>query len=259
MRGILFDLDGVFYVGEHLIDGALDTLKWCETQAIPYLFITNTTSRPPQAIVSKLEKFGIHTEVTRIISPPVATVQYLQIHGLQRVSLYIAEETRHLFTDFDIIESDARVDAVIVGDMGEAWDYATLNRALRQLMQQPPPRLIALGMTRYWQAPDGLRLDAGAFVTAFEYASGIKPIVLGKPAAEFFHTALAQLGVAAANAVMIGDDIRGDIEGAQAAGLHGVLVRTGKFREADLSGQITPDVVIDSIAELPAWWSAQGG
>ena len=62
------------------------------------------------------------------------------------------------------------------------------------------------------------------------------------------------LGVTPADAVMVGDDIRGDIEGAASAGLRTVLVRTGKFRPEDLDQGITPGAVIDSIADLPAWW-----
>ena len=259
MRGILFDLDGVFYVGERLIEGAPETLAWCAAQNIPYLFITNTTSRPPRAIGSKLAALGIHTDEGMIMSPPVAAVDYLRRHGLRKVSLYISESTRQLFTDFEIVASDAVVDAVIIGDMGEGWHYAVLNRALRQLMHVPAPQLLALGMTRYWQAPDGLRLDAGAFVAAFEYASGVKPVVLGKPAVEFFHSATARLELTANEVLMIGDDIRGDIAGAQAAGLHAVLVRTGKFRETDLQSDIRPDAVLDSIADLPAWWASRCG
>lgn len=53
---------------------------------------------------------------------------------------------------------------------------------------------------------------------------------------------------------MIGDDIAGDIQGAQHAGLKGVLVRTGKFRASDIDLGIHPDAIIDSIADLPTWW-----
>jgi phospholysine phosphohistidine inorganic pyrophosphate phosphatase len=56
---------------------------------------------------------------------------------------------------------------------------------------------------------------------------------------------------------MIGDDVRGDVAGAQAAGLKAILVRTGKYRPEDLRGQIKPDGVIDSIADLPAWWQTE--
>jgi HAD superfamily hydrolase (TIGR01458 family) len=124
-------------------------------------------------------------------------------------------------------------------------------------MQEPPPVLIALGMTRYWRATDGLRLDAGAYVSALQYASGMEPIVLGKPAQAFFDAAVQRLAVSPDDVLMIGDDIRSDIDAAQQAGLHGLLVRTGKFRPVDLEGPIQPDAVIDSIAELPGWWSVK--
>ena len=54
---------------------------------------------------------------------------------------------------------------------------------------------------------------------------------------------------------MVGDDVRTDVEGAQRAGLTGVLVRTGKFSPSDLAGDVSPDAVIDSIADLPQWWA----
>jgi phospholysine phosphohistidine inorganic pyrophosphate phosphatase len=138
--------------------------------------------------------------------------------------------------------------------MGAAWDFATLNRAFRLLMQPQSPHLIALGMTRYWRAEDGLRLDAGAYVSALQYAVGRDPVVLGKPASAFYLAALHQLGVQAEEAVMIGDDIKGDIDGAQRAGMQAILVRTGKFRETDLDYGVQPSAMIDSVADLPMWW-----
>ncbi len=56
---------------------------------------------------------------------------------------------------------------------------------------------------------------------------------------------------------MIGDDIRGDIAGSQARGLKAALVRTGKFSESDLETGIVPDLILDSISDLPAWWEKQ--
>jgi len=257
MRAILFDLDGVFYVGDQLIDGALDVLHWCDNRKLPYLFITNTTSKPPRAIVEKLSGFGISTTVDKVLSPPVAAVAWLRQQGIERISLYMREKTRSVFSDFEQVESAQEpTEAVIVGDMGEGWRFEVMNRAFRQLMQKPTPVLIALGMTRYWRAPDGLCLDAGAYVSALQYASGIEPIVLGKPAQAFFHAAVQRLAVSPEEVLMIGDDIRSDIHGAQQAGLRGLLVRTGKYRASDLEGSIQPDAIIDSIADLPAWWAS---
>jgi ribonucleotide monophosphatase NagD (HAD superfamily) len=77
--------------------------------------------------------------------------------------------------------------------------------------------------------------------------------VCGKPAAAYFASALEQIGVPADRTAMVGDDVVNDVQGAQAAGLTGVLVRTGKFRQEDLDGaeKEPPDVVIDSIAGVP--------
>jgi ribonucleotide monophosphatase NagD (HAD superfamily) len=104
-----------------------------------------------------------------------------------------------------------------------------------------------------------LRLDAGAFVRALEYAAGTTAVVLGKPDREFYGLAVRMLGVAASEAVMVGDDVWADVQGAQHAGLAGVLVRTGKFRDADLHGDVVPQVVLDSVADLPGWWSEGSG
>jgi len=73
----------------------------------------------------------------------------------------------------------------------------------------------------------------------------------------FYRAAVEDLHLAPDQVVMVGDDIRTDVEGAQRTGLVGVLVRTGKFTEADLAGDITPDAVLDSIADLPRWWAGR--
>ena len=151
--------------------------------------------------------------------------------------------------EFDgVRENLTRPDYVVLGDLGDDWTYAKLNQVLRYLLDGA--QLIALGMSRYWRANDGPRLDVGPIASAFAYATGQPPIVLGKPAKEFFLLALRDLQIDPAQCVMVGDDIVTDIGGAQAAGLQTILVRTGKFRPQDLDSTITPDVIIDSIADL---------
>jgi ribonucleotide monophosphatase NagD (HAD superfamily) len=100
-------------------------------------------------------------------------------------------------------------------------------------------------------APDGLSLSAGPFVTALEYATGRSAVIMGKPSKDFFNLALADMGLDAGQTAMIGDDVITDICGAQAAGIKGILVKTGKYREDSLrTTPKTPDLVIDSIAHI---------
>jgi ribonucleotide monophosphatase NagD (HAD superfamily) len=116
-------------------------------------------------------------------------------------------------------------------------------------------RLLAVQRGRCWLGPTGLEVDAGAYVAALEYATSQSAVVCGKPNAEFFQAATADLphGVQLERRLiaMVGDDLGSDIEGAQKAGLQGWLVRTGKFRQDVLeSSAVVPDRVIDSVAAL---------
>ena len=260
MRAILFDLDGVLYQGEAAIPGAGRTLDWVREQEIPHLFLTNTTSRPRAAISEKLALMGIEVVEEEILTPPVAALSWLREREVTDLALFVPEATRGEFSGIPLLPEsrESGAGAVILGDLGIGWDFPTLNRAFRLLMAEPSPCLIALGMTRYWRAADGLRLDCAPFVMALRHATGIEPVVLGKPAEPFFQAALRAAGASAEDAVMIGDDIRGDVGGAQRAGIRGVLVRTGKFLPEDLTGDIRPDGVLDSIADLPEWMKSWG-
>lgn len=258
---VLFDLDGVFYRGDKAIPGAAAAAQWARDNDIPHLFLTNTTSRPRGELVSKLAGFGIETDAARILTPPVAAVNWCNTHlAGGKVALFVPEKTVSEFSGLAVWhEGGDGAAAVILGDLGEAWSFSVLNRAFRLLMHEPGTRLVALGMTRYWEAGDGLRLDVGPFVTALSYATGIEPLVMGKPAVSFYRAAVDILGVSAVDAVMVGDDIRGDVDGAQQAGIRGVLVRTGKFREADLQLGIEPAAVLDSVVDFPEWYGRNHG
>ena len=256
MKAILFDIDGVIYEGERPVPGASEVIDWVRDQDIPHLFVTNTSSRPRSAVADKLARMGMRIPAEAILTPPVAAAERLRRERPGPAALFVRQSTREDFEGVELLDDEAEsgAGAVVVGDLGERWDYRALNRAFRLLMDDSGPRLIALGMTRYWKADDGLRLDTAPFVVALEHAASVKALVLGKPAVGFFRAALEKLGAEPGETLMVGDDVRGDIGGARRAGLHAMLVRTGKFRPADLEGDIEPDAVVDSIADLPDWW-----
>jgi HAD superfamily hydrolase (TIGR01458 family) len=149
-------------------------------------------------------------------------------------------------------------DAVLVGgadeseEPGRIYSYLNLNRAFLELLAGAD--LYCLHRNRWWQTAGGPRLDAGAIVAGLEYAAGIEATVLGKPSPQYFATAVEALDADPEMAWMVGDDVEGDIGGAQAAGLRTVLVRTGKFRPDDLDhATISPDGILSSVAQLPDW------
>jgi len=258
VRGVLLDLDGVVYVGETPIEGAAEAVAWLRAHSIPHRFVTNTTSRPRSAIVEQLRRMGIEAGVDRIWCPPAALREWLRTQPPGPVALFapsvVAEELEGVPLLDASAESGARF--VVIGDLGADWDFRALNRAFRLLMADEGAALVGLGGTKYWRAEDGLRLDVAPFVAALTEATGREALVLGKPSRAFYETAVAGLGLPSGEVLMVGDDVRVDVGGAQAAGLRGALVRTGKFRESDLDGPVTPDLVLDSIADLPDRWAA---
>jgi len=117
--------------------------------------------------------------------------------------------------------------------------------------------LLATHTNMYWRTASGLQLDSGPFVRALEIATGKQAVVLGKPDRAFFEQALLTLGVQPQEALMVGDDIENDIAGAQHAGIHGVLVYTGKHKaDSPLLQKIHPDAALPSIVALPAYLTA---
>jgi HAD superfamily hydrolase (TIGR01458 family) len=249
IRGFLIDLDGVLYTGDTVIPGAAEAVRFLETQGYAYRFVSNTTRKSRRTIVQRLGQMGIHIPESSIFTPPVAAVAFMKKHKKTRFRLLITGDARIDFPQSCDAGKDAVPDYVIVGDAGDEFTYRNLNLAFRDLIRGA--ELIALEKDRYWMAQDGLSLSAGPYISALEYATGKTATIVGKPSSAFFELALNDMGIAASNAVMIGDDITTDVGGAQAAGMRGVLVRTGKFREdAVRSSPIRPDHIIDSIAMI---------
>jgi HAD superfamily hydrolase (TIGR01458 family) len=154
----------------------------------------------------------------------------------------------------DLVGEDA--EAVLFGgaddipETSRVFSYMNLARAFAEV--RGGAELYCLHKNRWWQTQRGPMLDSGSFVVGLEYAADVEAVVLGKPSAAYFQAALEAVDGEARRTWMIGDDVEADVGGAQAVGMHGVLVRTGKFREEWLARSgVEPDAVLDSVADLP--------
>lgn len=244
-HGLLLDLDGTLYQSGEPLPGAVATVRALEGAGVPFRFVTNTTSKSRAAVAERLRAMGFPAEDARIFSPPHAAGRLLRARAAS-AHLLVPDAAR---PDFEgIPEDDEHPDVVVLGDLGTDWTFERLNRAFR--LVHAGADLLALGRTRYWQTDGGLQLDVGPFVAALEYATGKEAEVIGKPEPQFFLDAVAELGLEPEAVALVGDDAETDVRAAQRAGLTGVLVRTGKFRPADLDGEPAIDVVLDSVAEV---------
>lgn len=255
-RALLFDLEGTLYRDQVAIPGAVEATERLRQHGHAVAYLTNTTSRGRRSLAEKLRALGFEATEDQIFCPTAAAAAFLRERG-ETAWLLLPERTHEEFEGVAIDEE--RPDWIVIGDIGENWSFGVMNQAFG-LVHRRGARLLALVRSRYWLAADGLRLDAGPFVTALEYATGTEALTFGKPDRGLFDAALRFLEVPAADAVMVGDDPITDIEAAAALGLRTVLVCSGKYRPgaSDVSetaravSEPAADAVIASVADLVA-------
>jgi HAD superfamily hydrolase (TIGR01458 family) len=254
MSAILLDIDGVLHISGEAIPGAPEAVRALRGAGHRLRFVTNNTTRARSDLTAELRGLGIELEEEELATTPFAAGRLLA--GSRVLALTMRAVRPDLARHVELVEDGAAVVLLGGADEGdeteEVFGYPNLNRAYAEL--RDGARLVCLHKNRWWQTSRGPLLDAGAFVAGLEYAAAVEAEVVGKPTAAYFQAALAELGAAPGEAVMVGDDVESDIGGAKRLGLHGVLVRTGKFRGSSLAqAEIEPDAVLDSIADLPAY------
>src|SRR5215218_3902462 len=241
LRALLLDLDGVLYVEDEPLPGARKAVRELRERGLALRFVTNTTSQPRRLILERLRRLGFDVEAEELSTPAALAVARCVERGRRRAMLLVRDDVKEDFAELEDVE---QAEAVIVGDLGEAFDYGVLNRAFRRVIDGA--ELIALQKNRYWLRPDGLSLDVG-------------PFVVGKPSKDFFATILSGIPAEAGDSAMVGDDVESDVGGALGAGLAGILVRTGKYREdAVRDSGVEPTAIVDSIADVPALLAEPG-
>lgn len=246
IKALLLDLSGVLYEGQRVLPGALDTVEWARQEGLTLRFVTNTATDTPRAILRRLADMGIEVDDEELFTAPMAAKAYIRQQGLRPYCL-LHPALREAFSDLDNPDPNC----VVLGDARDALNYDNLNAAFRLCMDGA--RLIGIGMNKYFKDDDGLKLDAGPFIRALEWAADTEAIIMGKPSQAFFDQVVASTGHDPAECLMVGDDLKGDVEGAVDAGLQACLVRTGKFQDKD-EDKLPPKAgIIDSIADLRDW------
>jgi HAD superfamily hydrolase (TIGR01458 family) len=245
IRAVLLDIEGTLIDPAGPIAGAVAAVGQVHERGLALRYVTNVDSQPPGVVAQRLRDNGFPCTDAELFTPVAAVRQLLG--PAARVRLLVSPALRASLAD---LATDPPYTHVVIGDCGGELDYAALDGAFRAV--EAGAELLALQRGRYFQRADGNHLDAGALVAAVEYAAGATARVLGKPSHDFFALALASVGCAAADAVMVGDDATSDIAGAAAAGLHTVRVRTGKYAGQTAAGVTTAaEATIDSVADLP--------
>lgn len=223
INGVLLDLSGVLYNGNDPIPGAVEAVDKLR-EKLPVRFITNTTRSPREKTLKKLSGMGFNIRAEEVFTAPMAAKQYILDNGLAPFLLLHPD----LATEFADVKQDME-NCVLVGDAAHEFSYENMNHAFRLLLNGAS--LLAMGVNRYFKEGENFSLDAGPFVNALEYASGVKATVLGKPSRDFYMNAVNSMECKPEEVIMVGDDVESDVIGALRSGIGGILVKTGKYRE----------------------------
>lgn len=239
----LIDLDGVVYVGEEPVRGAVEALERLRDRGVMFRFVTNNSSQTRAEIQSKLAGMDIDVDRNTIVSAAWATLQYLHDRGLDTVYVVGTDSLRAELEDGGITIDTEAAQAVVVGH-DSTTDYRDLTRVTRLVRDQDLP-IIAVNSDAIVPKPDGLVPGVGAIVSAIETTTGRTATVIGKPETRLFEYALRSLDPNAA--AMIGDNQMVDVVGAHRAGIDSILVTAHATRSADGS---TPNVTIPDLRGL---------
>uniref|UniRef100_H2M8R5 Haloacid dehalogenase-like hydrolase domain-containing protein 2 n=1 Tax=Oryzias latipes TaxID=8090 RepID=H2M8R5_ORYLA len=222
LKAVLIDLSGTLHIDDTAVPGAQEALKKLRNASVTVKFVTNTTKESKRNLLERLHRLNFDVQENEIFTSLSAARSLIEQKN-HRPLLLVEDSALEDFNGIDTSEPNA----VVIGLAPEHFNYQTLNKAFRMILDGAP--LIAIHKARYYKRKDGLALGPGPFVTGLEYATDRKASVVGKPEKTFFMQALSDLGCSPSEAVMIGDDARDDIGGAQNAGMLGILVRSGEL------------------------------
>jgi len=252
IEGLLLDIDGVLAISWEALPGAVDALKQLRGDGVPFRLITNTTTKTRADLAETLRGSGFDVSEEEIVTAVVATAGYLKTaHPGAKVFVLSDGDATADLAGVDLVDVD-EADVIVIGGANEGFTYETMNTIFRRLMDGAT--LVGMHRNLFWKTADGWELDGGAYIAGLEEAADTTATICGKPEKAYFDAALAMLGVEADRAAMVGDDIVNDVLGAQAAGLTGILVRTGKYRVGDEQRDDgRPDHVVESFAAVPGF------
>jgi HAD superfamily hydrolase (TIGR01458 family) len=248
--GLLLDMDGVLTVSWGPLPGAVEAVARLRAAGVPLRILTGTTALSRARLADHLRAVGFPFADEEVLGAAVLAADFLRARRPGARVALLGDAQREDLGGVDLVGLDEAPDVVLLSGADESFRFETFNVVLRLLLGGA--ELIAMHRNLTWATDQGPNLDTGAYLLGLERAAGCTAVVTGKPAPECFAAGAASLGLPPSRVAMVGDDLEGDALAAEQAGMTGVLVRTGKFREDALAAApVTPRFVVGSIAGVP--------
>jgi 4-nitrophenyl phosphatase len=247
IKGVIFDLDGTLYRGAEAVPGAVELVRDLHARGIAIRYATNRANRPGADVCAQLRDMGLACEPNDVVTSSDATAAYLKpgrVYAIGESGLLEALSRRGFVPD------DQAPDYVIVS-FDRTFDYRKLSVAARLIGRGA--QFVATNTDRALRVADGIVPGTGSLVAAVEAATGMAPLVIGKPERPLFEMVLRDMGLEGADVIAVGDNLDTDIPAGHAAGMRTVLILTGISTRADLArAPIAPTWVVETFADLHA-------
>lgn len=248
-KGYLIDLDGTIYQGKNRIPSGERFIKRLQEKGLPYLLVTNNTTRTPEMVQDMLSKqFNVETGIETIYTATVATVDYMNDMNRGKTAYVIGETgLKSAIAAAGYVEELENPAYVVVG-LDSQVTYEML--AIATLAIQKGALFIGTNPDLNIPTERGLMPGAGALNALLEAATRVKPVFIGKPNAIIMNKSLEVLGIQRSEAVMVGDNYLTDIMAGIQNDIATILVTTGFTRPEEVPTlPIQPDHVLSSLDE----------
>ena len=208
----VLDMDGTFYLGEHVLDGALDFISSVKKAGKDFIFFTNNSSKSPELYIEKLAKMGCIISREKIMTSADVTITYLKkYHKNAKIYLVGTDSLIKMFEAEKICLDDKKPDIVVVG-FDTTLTYIKLEKACS---------FIRNGAIFYATHPDincpvenGFIPDVGSFCAAISLSTGVTPKIFGKPHVETLESILDNYKSKKEEIAFVGDPVQRQLPGA---------------------------------------------
>jgi glycerol-1-phosphatase len=224
---LLFDLDGVVYIGGSPIDGAPEALQAAKQAGAHVAYVTNNASRTPAAVAALLDGMGAPVTEADVVTSAQAAARLLadklpprsKVLVIGATPLRLAVRERGLVP----VSSATEQPAAVVQGFGPGIDYAILAEG--GLAVRAGALFVATNADSTIPNARGTAPGNGSLLKVIEHATGTAPVVAGKPEPPLHRESVIRTG--AKHPLVIGDRLDTDIEAAHNAGTDSLLVLTG--------------------------------
>jgi glycerol-1-phosphatase len=242
----LLDLDGVVWRGEQPIVGAPRAIARLRDAGERMLFLTNNSAATVSQYQEKLAGFGVDTDPEELVTSAQAAATLVNT-GERALVCGGPGVDEALRARGVVAVREGAADAVIVG-WHRDFDFDRLTAAFAAVMGGA--RLIGTNDDATYPTPEGLVPGGGAILAAVATATGVTPMIAGKPYEPMASLVRARLGGAMPDSLLVGDRPSTDGLMAKRLGVRFALVLSGVTSPGDLPVVPAPDVVASDLATL---------